>query len=352
MKIDKKKHFIRLPVYLIIVYFLASIPITIYLEMNATQPKQFAQSDPSSTPLYVLPTFKCLANKCPIDNISPTVYGMIISSVPTTPSEPTLISTPAITSGVVTVSNDPCPLTSVSSQTYSVSTHRGHGGHGFFDFFINLVIYLFNLIIQLIGYPPLQTGDPAPTSSSLYVIPTSEIISSAPSPKPCPTDTLKPTTPSEPTLISTPAITSGIDGGTNADVKVSYYNANGGWTNAPAYANSPGVIHNQMAGGTGTFDDPLTFAALPGSAYTVAGKIYVPFLQKYFILEDKCPGCNPTQVDLYMGNPSNDAGATACANNLTIGENIKPIIVNPPAGLTYDPTPIWDQKNNKCITPH
>src|ERR1700753_2793166 len=48
---------------------------------------------------------------------------------------------------------------------------------------------------------------------------------------------------------------------------------------------------HKTAGGTGTYADPITYAS--DKAETPAGtKIYVPRLQKYFIMEDDCEECD------------------------------------------------------------
>jgi hypothetical protein len=487
MKIDKNKHFMRLPVYLVVVYFLASIPITIYLAQNVTQHKQYAQSAksyPSATPQYVSPTFNCLANACPTTNSNPTVYGGIISSAPSAPKKPTSpltpsidpcvsissvsvqnysvarhgdsggggffdfildiinlflelfgyptigLGTPAPTSGSVvspvpsngsviptsgsnvapsskpcptgsliptkssgvtsppisiapskllyalstptlaasaspkpvsplTPSIDPCVSTSsVSVQNYSVARHGDRGGDGFFDFIMDIVDYFFKIILELIGYLLVGSGTPIPTSGS--------VVSPAPSSKPCPTGSLIPTKSSgvtsppisiAPTTIKltpTPTIASGTGGGTNVNVRLTFYTGyeTGGFPEGN-YIAEP-VLH-QRAGGTGTFADPLTFAAKKG-AYEKGTKIYVPSVQKYFVREDLCsdsdPNCTGTQVDLYLGNPSNTTAAHACAIALTspVGAT-NVIVINPSDGLTYDSKPIWSQSGG-CMTLH
>ena len=60
------------------------------------------------------------------------------------------------------------------------------------------------------------------------------------------------------------------------------------------------AIHAQ-AGGTGTFDDPITAAvATPenGGRITPGTRLYVPSLQKYLIIEDSCASCAPDQIDV------------------------------------------------------
>lgn len=119
------------------------------------------------------------------------------------------------------------------------------------------------------------------------------------------------------------------------------------------------VIHKQ-AGGTGTFADPLTFASATGpGAYPAGTRIYVPLVQKYFIKEDSCEvswtapnGCGSvTHVDLYAGNPSASKAVLKCEEALT-PDGDAPIVLDPPATLPYDSTPIWNQADGSCMAPH
>ncbi|KAL8949556.1 MAG: hypothetical protein Q9222_004348 [Ikaeria aurantiellina] len=48
---------------------------------------------------------------------------------------------------------------------------------------------------------------------------------------------------------------------------------------------------NNIAGGTGTYTDPLTFASAPGE-FSTCEVIYVPYLKKYARFEDSCAQCS------------------------------------------------------------
>ena len=50
---------------------------------------------------------------------------------------------------------------------------------------------------------------------------------------------------------------------------------------------------NFVAGGSGTYADPLTFASAPGE-YSQCEIVYVPYLKKYARLEDYCAQCGET----------------------------------------------------------
>lgn len=48
---------------------------------------------------------------------------------------------------------------------------------------------------------------------------------------------------------------------------------------------------NYQAGGSGAYDDPLTFATSPDE-YEVCEIIYSPYLKKYLRMEDDCAQCS------------------------------------------------------------
>ena len=149
------------------------------------------------------------------------------------------------------------------------------------------------------------------------------------------------------------------DGGTGTTtVKITFY---GAYDNSPPGSTeiSHPVLH-QTAGGTGTSQDPMTFASPSGQgAYPWGQRIYVPSVQKYFIKEDNCTyswtdnwGCGPiTHLDLYIGNPSGDKAVLNCEDALT-PDGGGPIVLNPVATLKYDPTPMWKQSTRTCMKLH
>jgi hypothetical protein len=108
-------------------------------------------------------------------------------------------------------------------------------------------------------------------------------------------------------------------------------------------------IHDS-AGGTGTYDDPVTMAA----PYETEGGlepgtiVYVPYLKKYFIMEDECAeGCSQDQIDLWAGGSDDTADEVlACEDELT--RDSATVIVDPDDDLEVDETPIFDEGTGEC----
>jgi hypothetical protein len=97
------------------------------------------------------------------------------------------------------------------------------------------------------------------------------------------------------------------------------------------------VLH-QVAGGTGTFADPITVAT-PGhagdQAWEPGTKFYLPTMQRYVVVEDsgaaKEPEGTDTHLDMWIGGRDGTKAATdACENQFT---GKVPAQVNPPDGL-------------------
>jgi hypothetical protein len=121
--------------------------------------------------------------------------------------------------------------------------------------------------------------------------------------------------------------------------------------------------HDQATEGTGTYDDPITFATAADDAGTsgefLPGTIlYLPFLKKYFIMEDQCAECITDwkdgfyRVDMWMGptvSQADPASLYDCENALTRGSDhagTGTIIVNPDPTLPVDTHPIF--KDGAC----
>src|SRR5690348_16005175 len=146
----------------------------------------------------------------------------------------------------------------------------------------------------------------------------------------------------------------------SASTTIKMYVTSYGWNdNSPpsaniAYPKSDGnpTLHNKAVEGKGTYSDPITFAT-DKSELAVGSRVYVPFLEKYFIMEDDCVECDGDwsnshkyHIDLWMGPDasSNTTALNNCEDSIT--RNSTSVITNPATNLTVDTTPLF--KNNKC----
>jgi hypothetical protein len=130
-----------------------------------------------------------------------------------------------------------------------------------------------------------------------------------------------------------------------------------GWPDntPPGNAIAHPVLH-KVASGSGTYCDPTTFATEPKNNRQIpyGMKIYVTFLQQYFIREDDCTpsgpkhghgnnGCYQLWFDLWVGGDraSKPHDVFACENALTPNGKSN-VILNPKAGLPVRyPGPIY-----------
>lgn len=138
---------------------------------------------------------------------------------------------------------------------------------------------------------------------------------------------------------------------TGSSASVTFY----GWpdNSPPGGAISMPVIH-KTAGGTGTYGDPITFAADP-KAFPKGTKIYLPSLKKYFISEDNCVDCQKDakkgkiHIDLWMNsNGSFKKQVLACENKWTPDGKVN-VTINPSPTLTVDTTPLFNTTTGVCL---
>ncbi|GAB2699903.1 hypothetical protein [Kitasatospora kifunensis] len=110
-------------------------------------------------------------------------------------------------------------------------------------------------------------------------------------------------------------------------------------------------IHQQATEGSGAYNDPSTFAT-DQNEFAPGTIIYVPHLQKYFIMEDGCTECSQDwqngkyHVDLWMGPASSQPEPALDDCEASITRDSAEIIANPDSGLPVDTTPMFS--NGQC----
>jgi 3D (Asp-Asp-Asp) domain-containing protein len=145
-----------------------------------------------------------------------------------------------------------------------------------------------------------------------------------------------------------------------------YLTAYGWYDNTPpGCAISYPDIH-QCAGGTGTYSDPITFAS-DKSEIKAGTKVYVPRVQKYFIMEDDCTECDQDwsgqgpdggpkmwHFDLWIGGQGgNEFDAINCEDALTLGDAngdplLESVTINPPSTETVSSQPLFNTSTGEC----
>lgn len=114
------------------------------------------------------------------------------------------------------------------------------------------------------------------------------------------------------------------------------------------------VLH-QRAGGTGTYQDPITVAS-PGPkdhmVFPPGTRFYLPTVQRYVIVEDSGASAAPAGTDGHLdvwvdGEGGSKSASDACMNKIT--SRTAPAIENPPPGLPVLPGPIT--QNGTCHIP-
>ena len=97
----------------------------------------------------------------------------------------------------------------------------------------------------------------------------------------------------------------------------------------------------QLAGGTGTYDDPITLATADGEL-NICEVVYSSHLQKYLRHEDDCEQCTSDwaqgnwHVDIWVGSSDTNGGTDQinCEDSLTVGNQV--LLRNPPSNLPVD----------------
>lgn len=134
--------------------------------------------------------------------------------------------------------------------------------------------------------------------------------------------------------------------GTTLSVYVTFYGAADNDPPGSAAIAFPGL--HRKASGVGTWADPITFATAYHRTYPPGTRIYVPRLQKYFVMEDGCDCDQPRDhVDLWAGGVGNDQGVVRCEDRLTL-DGFEKVVRNPDRYRAVNTRPLYT-KAAGCI---
>ncbi|RYP42469.1 hypothetical protein DL767_000157 [Monosporascus sp. MG133] len=83
--------------------------------------------------------------------------------------------------------------------------------------------------------------------------------------------------------------------------------------------NPGGSFRNFVPGGDGSWGNPLSMAFTAGGSYEECGIVYLPYLQKYGILDDSCSVCEQDHLDVWVESACSDEADNVCQceNTLT-----------------------------------
>lgn len=108
--------------------------------------------------------------------------------------------------------------------------------------------------------------------------------------------------------------------------------------------------------GNGTYTNPLTVATAPGE-FNECELLYLPYLQKYLIVEDTCASCisdwakEPKEhhIDVWMesGRGDDPGKVLGCEEGLTPKRGVS-VVREPGEEYRVDDSPLWEGGN--CLT--
>lgn len=125
--------------------------------------------------------------------------------------------------------------------------------------------------------------------------------------------------------------------------------------NCPPGGDIAHPVRHKLAGGVGTFADPITFAGAP-AALPWGTVIYSWRLRKYFVMEDECEECASDwkkgqlwHFDAWMGPDTVTPGPAliACENELTASHAL--FELSPLGTYEVDATPLFNGSSLQCI---
>jgi len=117
----------------------------------------------------------------------------------------------------------------------------------------------------------------------------------------------------------------------------------------PGTAIAHPVVH-QHASGAGTYADPITFAA-NAKQFAPGTRIYVPYLQKYFIMEDDCATAIKTAnaatplVDLWAGGTASSDVRELLNTESYFTRSLAQVIIDPAPNHPVNVAPIFADRS-------
>jgi hypothetical protein len=252
-------------------------------------------------------------------------------------------------------------LRSESFHSYTVGGSWAAGSH-------RVEVRLMNAATQNLYLDAVAFHSPAGSTPGSAPAP-------SPAPKPAPRPTTPPTTP--PTTAPAPKPSAPAVG--ERVITAAYTTGYTWFDNTPAGSAeiSHPVLHAR-AGGTGTYNDPITIAVGHSLAtgrdvldYPAGTRLYLPHVRRYFIVEDTCGdggapqnrGCHDlstaasgasTWVDLYVGGGSGDSETAVqdCASKVTDGDSeLHRLIVKPASTYAVVPGPLFQKGRCTALYP-
>lgn len=126
-----------------------------------------------------------------------------------------------------------------------------------------------------------------------------------------------------------------------------------GWPdNSPPGASIAYPVTHKTAAGSGTYADPVTFASTT-KEFPKGTKLYVPYLQKYVIMEDNCVDCGRdwkkgiSHIDIWLNsNSSFKPQVLACEDKWT--RTKQQVIKNPPSNEPVNMVPLFNTSSGIC----
>jgi 3D (Asp-Asp-Asp) domain-containing protein len=334
--------------------------VSIYYAGNAST-TQTTQSRAQTAPTEAIsPTFSAI-NDCNTNGTCPSTTIELSTDPSTTIEEPTMEITTDPNQLTAEATTDPC-IADASTNVFHWGGHHHKKQQGAIGDIIQQLLELIKQLIALLGGNTGGIPGGNATPSGTIEEPTTAPGNVEPTVDPCeptvaPTEALptiaeQPTTGAGVTPTTGAAPTTGASTGT-PNFMLTTITGYGWPDNSPPGAGIAHKIKHQTAGGTGTYEDPITFATATSAqnVFPPGIIVYIPHLQKYFIMEDDCAACNNTHMDLWVNsNGSFNSQVLACEDQLSIDHTKAdiPIVLNAPAGLTVDTTPLFDTTTGTC----